>query len=241
MNDFLLVLLISLLPASGNIIGGFLAESVRTPPWVIGAALHTAVGVAIAVISVELMPRILDTTPGWLIATAFFCGAAFSVLLAYSFNEWVSTKPSQSGAWMAYIAIAADLLSDGLMVGAGSAVTRKLGILLGLSQVVANIPGGFAAIGNFRNRQMSRRKRFLILCAFVLPSTVGVCIGYLLLRDAEAYLKHAAIAFVVGILLLATVEDMVPEADAPGASRWISTLAFTLGFVFFVMLSTAMG
>jgi ZIP family zinc transporter len=240
MNDFLLVLVVSLLPASGNIIGGLLAESLRTPPWVIGAALHAAVGVAIAVISVDLMPRILHATPIWLIATAFFFGAVFSVLLAYSLKEWGSTKPNQSGAWMAYMAVAADLLSDGLMVGVGTAVTRGLGLLLGLSQVVANIPGGFAAIGNFRNRQMSRKKRFLILCSFVIPPLVGVSIGYLLLRGAEEDVKHAAIGFIVGILLLATVEDMVPEADAPGTARWISTLSFTGGFVFFVVLSTAM-
>ena len=241
MDNFILVLVVSLLPASGNVIGGFLAESLRTPPWAVGAALHAAVGVAIAVISVDLMPRLLDATPVWLIATAFFCGAVFSVLLAYGLKEWVNTKPGQSGAWMAYMAIAADLLSDGLMVGVGAAVTRGLGLLLGLSQVVANIPGGFAAIGNFRNRKMSRPKRLLMLCSFVMPSIVGASIGYLLLRGAQAHIKHAAIGFIVGILLLATVEDMVPEADAPGTARWISTLSFTAGFVFFVVLSTTMG
>src|SRR5688572_18071359 len=98
MDDFLLVLAVSLLPAGGNIIGGFLAESLRTPPWVIGAALHAAVGVAIAVISVDLMPCILEATPVWLIATAFFCGAAFSFLLAYALKQWVNAKPSQYGA-----------------------------------------------------------------------------------------------------------------------------------------------
>ena len=241
MDDYLLVLAVALLPAGGNIVGGILAENVRTPPWVIGAALHAAVGVAIAVISVDLMPRIIDATPVWLIATAFFSGAAFSFMLAYGLREWMSTKESQSGAWMVYMAVAADLLSDGLMVGVGAAVTQGLGLLLGLSQVVANIPGGFAAIGNFRNRRVPRKKRFVILCAFVLPSIVGVSIGYLLLRGAERNFEHAAIGFIVGVLLLATVEDMVPEADEPGTARWISTLSLTGGFVFFVFLSAAIG
>jgi ZIP family zinc transporter len=70
---------------------------------------------------------------------------------------------------------------------------------------------------------------------------LGVSIGYLLLRGSEEYVQHAAIGFIVGILLLATVEDMVPEADAPGTARWISTLSLTGGFVFFVVLSTVMG
>jgi hypothetical protein len=43
MNDFVRVLAISLLPAVGNILGALVAESVRAPPWIIGAALHGAV------------------------------------------------------------------------------------------------------------------------------------------------------------------------------------------------------
>lgn len=241
MHDFFLVLVVSLLPAGGNIIGSLFAESLRTPPWVIGAALHTAAGVAIAVVSVDLMPRILAATPVWLMITAFFCGAAFSALLAYGLKQWVSAHESQSGAWMVYMAVAADLLSDGLMVGVGAAVASGLGLLLGLSQIVSNIPGGFAAIGNFRNKQVSRKWRLMISASFVVPPIVGAGIGYLLLRGAGEDIEHAALGFIVGVLLLATVEDMVPQADEPGVARWISTLSFAGGFIFFVILSTVIG
>jgi zinc transporter, ZIP family len=62
MNDsisgLLGILATALLPASGNVIGGLLAESMRTPRWLIGAALHAAAGIAIAVVSIDLMPQI---------------------------------------------------------------------------------------------------------------------------------------------------------------------------------------
>jgi ZIP family zinc transporter len=90
MSAFLLVVVVSLLPAGGNIVGGLLAESLRTPSWLIGTALHAAAGVAIAVVSVDLMPRILEATPVWLLVTAFLCGAAFSVVLAQGLKRWVS-------------------------------------------------------------------------------------------------------------------------------------------------------
>jgi ZIP family zinc transporter len=241
MSAFLLVVVVSLLPAGGNIVGSLLAESLRTPPWLIGAALHAAAGVAMAVVSVDLMPRILAATPAWLLVTAFLCGAAFSVLLAQGLTRWVSAYKGQSGAWMVYMAVAADLLSDGLMVGIGAAVSSSLGLLLGLSQVVSNIPGGFAAIGNFRNKQVARKRRLLISGSFVVPPSVGAVIGYWFLRGAGEAVEHAALAFIVGVLLLATVEDMVPQADAPGTPRWISTLSFAGGFVFFVGLSTVIG
>jgi ZIP family zinc transporter len=84
MNDLALVLAVALLPGVGNIAGGLLAESLRAPPWIIRAALHAAAGIAIAVVSVELMPRILEETPVWFMVTGFLAGAGLSVLLARS-------------------------------------------------------------------------------------------------------------------------------------------------------------
>lgn len=63
MQGFLFVLALALLPVLGNAIGTAIAELSRLPRWVIGAALHAAAGVAVALVSVDLMPRILDTIP----------------------------------------------------------------------------------------------------------------------------------------------------------------------------------
>jgi hypothetical protein len=41
--------------------------------------------------------------------------------------------------------------------------------------------------------------------------------------------------------LLATVEDMLLEADAPRPPRWISTTAFAGGFAAFALLSLYLG
>jgi zinc transporter, ZIP family len=50
-----------------------------------------------------------------------------------------------------------------------------------------------------------------------------------------------AIAFVAGMLLLATVEDLVPEADEPKTRRSVTTAAFATGFAFFALLSLYFG
>ncbi|WP_425450021.1 ZIP family metal transporter [Virgifigura deserti] len=242
MSDYLTLLAIALLPAGGNFAGGLLAESLRVPPWVIGAALHAAAGVAIAVVSVELMPRVLESLPTWLLVVSFTCGAAFSVLLARGI-KWARSGVGVggAGAWMVYLAVSADLLSDGLMIGAGSAVSSGLGVLLGISQVIANLPGGFATIANFREKQVPRRSRLLTTASFALPAVLGASAGYWLLRGASDRFEHAALAFIVGVLLLATVEDMVPQADEPGAARWISTISFAAGFAFFALFSAYVG
>ncbi len=150
MQEYLVVLAVALLPALGNAAGSLIAESTMVPRWVIGAALHAAAGIAIAVVSVDLMPRVLGQPPTWLLVMAFLVGAAFSVALASWGNRAQQAfAKGSTGTWMVYVAVAADLLTDGLTTGAGSAISGGLGLLLGLSQVVANVPGGFAAITTF--------------------------------------------------------------------------------------------
>lgn len=242
MSDFLTVILIALLPAAGNLLGAAIAELMRAPRWVIGAALHAAAGVAIALVSVELMPRVLETTAAWLLVLLFAVGAIFSLLLS-RLARWLCRLASggSAGAWAVYTATAADLLSDGLMTGAGSAVSASLGLLLALSQVIANLPAGFATIANFRSQQVARPVRLLAAASFLLPVFVGAVLGFLLLRGQGAAVQNASLAVIVGVLLVATIEDLVPQADKPGTKRWISTTSFVAGFAFFALLSTYLG
>lgn len=240
MSGYLNVLLIALLPLLGNFSGAVLAESMRVPPWAIGAALHAAAGIAIAVVSVDLMPRVLQVLPMWLTVLAFVGGALFSILIARGVQRLrrMTGGGASHGAWMVFMAVGADLFSDGMMTGAGSAVSRNLGLLLALSQTVANMPGGFAAAANLRDEGIDRRRRLLMSGAMLVPVFAGASAGFWLLRGAGELLENAALAFIVGVLLLATVEDMVPQADEPEAVRWITTTAFTAGFAFFALLSS---
>jgi ZIP family zinc transporter len=203
----------------------------HSPRWVAGAALHGAAGIAIALVAVDLMPRILEAASMGIIVLAFLLGAGFSLLLW----QGVSALRSQFGgarskALMVYIAIGADLFSDGLMTGAGSAVASSLGLLIGATQAVANIPGGFAAAKNLQNNKVPRGRRWLLSFFLFLPVLTSAAIGFWLLGGEDAFVQHAALAFIVGVLLLATIEDMIPEGDRPQPSRWISTLSFAAGF-----------
>jgi ZIP family zinc transporter len=243
MPEFLTVLAIALLPAGGNIAGSLVAESMRTPGWLIGAALHAAAGIAISVVSFDLMPRILDHLPVWMLIAAFLCGAAFSVLLMRGVkslrNRFASGRGGGSaGAWMVYMAIAADLFSDGLMTGVGSAVSSGLGFVLAMSQLVANIPGGFATMANFRDEGVARTRRYIIIATFPLPVFASATLGFWILRGAGETVHNTALAFIVGVLLLATVEDTLPQADEPEPQRWISTVSFAGGFALFGLLSS---
>jgi ZIP family zinc transporter len=116
MDDFLTVIAVALLPVLGNLIGAVAGELTNAPRWAIGAALHGAPGVAIALVSVELMPRALEALPAIHIVLPFASGAAMSVLI-FRLLETIRAARSEFkvGAWVVYATTTVDLLSDGLM------------------------------------------------------------------------------------------------------------------------------
>ena len=223
MFELSLVLAFALLPVAGNLVGSMLAESVRAPRWVIGASLHAAAGIAIGVVSIQLVPRILQTAPAWLMIAGFLVGALISLALATGLHSWRQNLHGSPGAWMVWVAVGSDLISDGVMTGAGSAV--------------ANIPGGFAATANLRHQGVARKRRMAIAALLALPVLISAGLGFWLLRDASAIVQSGALAAIVGVLLLTTVEDIVPQGDAPQPARWASTAAFAGGFVLLALLT----
>lgn len=237
MSQISIVLLFALLPVAGNLAGIALAECVRTPKWLIGASLHAAAGIAIGVVSVQLMPQILGGTPASLIYGGFAAGALLSLMLSTLVERQKKGARGTAAAWMVWIAVGADLVGDGVMTGVGSTVTSALGFLIALSQSVANIPGGFAATANLRDDGVARKWRIAIAALMVLPVLASAGLGFWLLQDAGRVVQNGALAVIIGVLLVTTVEDIVPEADAPRPKRWISTASFAGGFAFLGLLS----
>lgn len=236
------VLIFASLPAIGIIIGSLLAETIDSPKWLIGASLHTTAGIAIALVSINIMPTILETTPMWLIVAAFLTGACVSVLIACLWGAFRFRNQTASlGAWMVSMAVVTDLVSDGLMVGAGTAVGMQLGFLFAATQSIANIPGGFAVTANFRDDGFSRLFRLALPAFMLVPALVSAIIGYYGLRGADSVVHGAVLAVFVGILLLATVEDVIPQGDDSNPPRLVSTLAFAAGFSGLALLSKALG
>ena len=242
MGHFLTIGGLALLPALGMVVGAIAAEWREVSRRSMGAVLHAAAGIAVAVVSVELMPRILGDIAPWLLGVEFAVGAVASVAMVRAVRHAVrALKIGQTGPWLVYAAVAVDLFGDGLMIGIGSAVSSGLGLMLGLSQVVANIPGGFVAVGNLRAEGVGRTVRLAATASLLVPVLIGAGGGFWLLRGESPQLQNAALASVAGLLLLATIEDLVPQADEPETRRWITTASFAAGFVFFMMLSLYFG
>jgi ZIP family zinc transporter len=239
MSNLSNVLLYALLPFVGNVIGVALAENLKAPRWVTGAALHAAAGIAIALVSVDLLPRVLDELPMSSIAAGFLIGAVASVAVAQFVAHLQNLRilAGHHTAWLVFAAIAADLISDGLMTGAGTAIGSSLGFLVAASQSVANIPGGYAVAASLRETGVPLRTRIGVTATMLVPILMSALIGAWLLNGASGEVQNVTLCIIAGVLLLATVEDVLPQGDKPEPQRWISTSAFALGFAGFALLA----
>ncbi|ADJ28146.1 Peptidoglycan-binding lysin domain protein [Nitrosococcus watsonii C-113] len=241
MQDFLIVFGLALLPALGNFVGGLWAEFLRTSERALNRALHAAAGIVLAIVAIELMPEALKSISPWMIALAFALGG-FAYMALEAAIEYLQKKKGKNSSgstamWMLYGAVATDLFSDGLMIGAGSAVSPSMALILALGQVLADVPEGYAAIANFKDKNIPRRRRFWLSASFALPALTAATLAYFLLRDQNETLKMAGLVFTAGLLTVAAVEDMVSEAhEIAQDTRW-SDFSFIGGFVLFILVS----
>jgi ZIP family zinc transporter len=243
MDSGLVVLGLAMLPALGNFSGGLIAEWLPPSQKTLNYALHAATGIILGVVAVEVMPAALRSAPIWLLAAAFMAGGGAYLLMEAGVKHWQQSKEggAGAGAWMVYLAVATDLVGDGLLIGTGSAVSSKMALILALGQILADIPEGFSTITNFRDKGVDRSKRLLISASFVFPVVGAAALSYFVLRGLNEYWKMAGLVFVSGLYLLAAVEDMMQEAhESSGDSRW-SAFSLLAGFTIFLMISGGLG
>ncbi|WP_188054859.1 MULTISPECIES: ZIP family metal transporter [unclassified Sphingosinithalassobacter] len=236
MGEFWTVLALALLPGLGNAIGSGIALLTKPARWIVGVALHGAAGIAIAIVAVELMPRALMDARGWSVGLAFLVGALVSIGIARLVGHLQASV--RTGAMMVVAAVGVDLFTDGFLTGAGSSVAASLGALLAASQVVANIPTGFAAAANLRNS--GKKMRWIAMASLPVVAPVAAAIGYLGLETGDSSSQALVLAFIAGVLLLATVEDTLSEGDAPDPPRKWSSVSFALGFALMMFASNAL-
>lgn len=241
-DDYLKVLALAAMPALGNFIGAWLTDIVNVSQRTLSLALHSAAGVALAVVSIELMPRVLRADPPWLVVLAFVAGGAFFILIDHFIGlmRALAGTEIESAPLAIFFGVAVDLFSDGVMVGTGSTISIGLGLLLALGQLPANMPEGFATIAAFKRQRLSRRKRLALAASLSVAVPLGASIGYWVVRDQPEIVKLVLLSFTSGILVTVVVEEMIPAAHEGGDAQF-ATAVFVGGFALFTLLSVYLG
>ena len=242
MNQWWSIIGLALLPAAGNFAGGLLAEAWKPSAKALGLALHAASGIVIAIIALELLPEARGTLSGWWIGAAFMAGGVFYIGMEVVADRLTGGEQKQGSSrmWMIYAAVMVDLLSDGLMIGVGGAVSLSLALTLAAGQVLADIPEGFATAATFRANDVPRPRRILLMASFAIPVLAAAIFANAVLRGAPEIYRFGALAVIAGMLAVAAIEDMIGEAHRATQDNKRSVLAFAGGFALFAFVSAAL-
>lgn len=240
MNEFLLILLFSLLPALGTFAGGIAAELFKINRKNLSLALHAAAGIILAVISIELMPQVLKAETPWVVILAFILGGISFITMdqIVNFVQVRFSNMNQSTApWAIFLGTAVDSFTDGIMIGTGSLISLQLGLLIAVGVVSADLPEGFATIATLKGHGISKTVRVLLNLAASLPVLIGAFLGYLFVRGQPEIVQYAILSFTAGILLTVTAEEIIPESHRNGEAR-LAALALIGGFALFAFVSS---
>jgi ZIP family zinc transporter len=227
MSDFLLVLLIAGIAAFLTYLGAPLAERFTVPHRVVSAALQFAAGIITGLVAFSLMPAAVRDGPYVGVVIGFFVGGALFVTIEYLSarmllsNTATGSDPVSLGL---YVGILVDLFIDGAVIGVGSTLTLKTGLLLALGLSISTIPLAFVTIATAKKQGMSKKSRSILAYLFIVCIVGGAVIGYGLLRNQSLEIRLVLIALASGFLITLVTQSMIPEANREGEPNFAGIL-----------------
>ncbi|WP_129671007.1 ZIP family metal transporter [Candidatus Chloroploca sp. Khr17] len=227
MTEFQLVLIIASLAAFFTYLGAPLAEALDVPHLVISATLQFAAGVIMALVAFSLMPPAIRLGPLTWVLGAFFVGGLLYVMLEYV-SAWALSKPDlaqdHSASLGLYIGILVDLLIDGIVIGIGSTLTIKTGLLLALGMSISTAPLAFVITATAKREGVPRQRRRFLSFLFIAAIIGGAMIGYLVLRNQSLEVRLILVALASGFLITTITQGMIPEANKEGEPGFAGVL-----------------
>jgi ZIP family zinc transporter len=227
MSEFTLVLIIALIAAFLTYLGAPAAERFDVPHRWVSAALQFAAGIITSLVAFSLMPPAVRNSPYLWIVVGFFLGGTIFVTLENLSARLLQSKPAVDGGPVSlglYIGILVDLVIDGIVIGIGSTLTLKTGLLLALGLSISTVPLAFVTISTAKRQGMSKEKRNLLANMFLLCIVGGAIFGYGLLRNQTLEIRLFLIALASGFLITLVTQSMIPEANREGEPNFAGIL-----------------
>jgi zinc transporter, ZIP family len=241
LGDIALPLLFTFLAGASTVFGGLIVLAVRSPSnTFLAFTLGASAGVMLMVSFVELLGRAIEDV-GFVPANiAFFAGIAvifaIDLLVPHHFMEDRNVEPNENSrllrtGTLVALGIAVHNFPEGMVVFFASLESLRLGGVLAIAIAIHNIPEGIAvampiyhATGN-RTRAvlyaglsgMAEPLGALIAALFLLPLLTEEAMGYVL-------------AFVGGIMVFISLDELLPAAHRYGEEHWV-ILGILLGML----------
>lgn len=236
-------------------IGSAIAYFIKKPKMIyLSFSLGFSAGVMVYVSFVELLPQALEHVGEVLGVTAFFLGIIFIGFIDMVIPEKenphsysglsekagikVDTILMRTGLFTA-LAIAIHNFPEGLATFGTALGNVKLGAVIALAIAIHNIPEGISVSIPIFYATKSKNKAFMYSFLSGVAEPVGAIIGFLILIPflSEGILC-SLLAFVAGIMVYISVDELLPIAHQYGQSHTV-ILGVILG-MFIMALSLLM-
>jgi ZIP family zinc transporter len=241
-SDFVLVLVIASVAALLTYLGAPAAERFDVPFRWVSSALQFAAGIITAMVAVSLMPPAVRDGPYLTILIGFFLGGILFVAIEYLYTRLLPSNPASQGSPVSmglYIGILVDLVIDGVLIGIGSTLTPKTGLLLALGLSISTIPLAFVTIATAKKQGMPKKSRSILAYLFIVCIVGGAVLGYGLLRNQSLETRLVLIALASGFLITLVTQSMIPEANREGEPSF-SGILYMGGLSLYALMSFTM-
>jgi len=243
--------LLTLLAGLSTGIGSLIAYFIKKPKTIyLSFSLGFSAGVMIYVSFVELLPRAVMTVGQFTSVAVFFFGVLLIALIDMVIPE--SRNPHhykdmpdvltlkvdktllRTGLFTA-LAIAIHNFPEGLTTFGTTLSDERLGIIIALAIAIHNIPEGISVSVPLFYATGDRKKAFRYSFLAGLAEPVGAVIGFVvLLPFLSSSLLSSLLAFVAGIMVYISIDELLPMAHRYGHSHTV-ILGFILGMALMAM------
>lgn len=236
-GNVVFALLLTAIAGLSTGIGSSIAYFIKKPKTIyLSFSLGLSAGVMIYVSFVELLPQALDNIGELLGVTAFFLGIFFISLIdmaipekenPHSFSglsENIDSKKKdlmRTGLFTA-LALGIHNFPEGLATFGTALGDPKLGIVIAMAIAIHNIPEGISVSIPIFYATKSKNKAFLYSFLSGVAEPIGALVGFLILLPflSDSVLV-SLLAFVAGIMVYISIDELLPMAHQYGHSHTV--------------------
>jgi zinc transporter, ZIP family len=226
------MLIFSLIPVIGIIIGGFIGSFTQLKPSITSATQHLAAGIVFAAVAIDLLPLILKDISVLNMSAGFLTGVASMMCLKW-FSNRIAERDNAKSRFPTALAltIGIDVFIDGLLIGVAFLAGQSVGISISIALAIEILFLSLSMSVTLNTRGIARRINLYMSMALAATIILGVFIGDTVLGYLPSIWTKEILAFGVAALLYLVTEELLVEAHEEKETPFI-TVFFFLGFLF---------
>ena len=230
----------ALIPAFFMVIGGWIGLIYTLTSKIKSIIQHLVAGIVFAAVSVDLLPKILNTQSAFTVGSGFAVGVIVMLLMMemthrLEYKGSANQSPQQQLPAGLLGAVLIDLFVDGILIGVSFIAGKDSGILITIALTTCVFFLGVSTAVGLKDRSIANTASLLWITLIAITMPLGAWVGSSIVNLLPAVWLTEVLAFGVAALLYLAGEELLVAAHKEEDSPWI-TSAFFWGFLSILLL-----